>query len=296
MRSGQSLSSAIMADIDADTIVEVLDVSPSNGASDESVGTRLRVRVRSSRAALGHPEAGMTAPFGFEGTTVGWVSLASQSGMLLWREAERREISKQCPSRVHRRRPCAHVVTVQCPDLATAGQTLLKPTSELEGTDSQEVNGGHSSETECPDGPDLQYTGDSDLGASFGEAEEPTTYAGSRAEAEQHREIGPQLPNAIYRIGMLIKCQGYVVVREGESMDPTESALVGTLTPGTQAEVLAVGSGFTGKRIKVSADGMAGWVSVIASTTCDPLWQAGTGAEQEVPSSSWVKHTANSAR
>lgn len=287
MRSGQSLSSALVADIDADTVVEVLDVNSSSGASDENVGTRLRVRVRSSRAALGHPEAGMTTAFGFEGAVAGWVSLASQSGMLLWREAEGREISLPCPSRAHRRRPCVHAVTVQCPDRAAVGQGLSKSTSKLEGADSQEGSGEqHSSETECPDGPELQYTGDSDLGAGFGEAEEPTAHASPRAKAEQHREIGPQLPNALYRTGMLIKCQGYVVLREGESMDPAESALVGTLPPGTQAEVLAVGSGLTGKRIKVSADGVAGWVSVISSTTCDPLWQAGADSEQEDSSSS----------
>lgn len=286
MRSGQSLSSAVVADIDADTIVEVLDVSPSSGASDESVGTRLRVRVRSSMAAFGHPQAGTTTALGFEGNLDGWVSLASQNGMLLWRESERREISHSCPSRARRRRPCVHVVTVQCPDLATVGQSLLKSTSELEGTDSQEVDGGHSSETECPDGPELQYTGDSDLGASFGEAEEPTAHASPRAEAEQPREIGPRLPNASYRAGMLIKCHGYVVVREGESMDPAESSLVGTLTPGTRSEVLAVGAGFAGRRIKVSADGVAGWVSVISTTTCEPLWQAGAGAEHETSSSS----------
>jgi hypothetical protein len=158
----------------------------------------------------------------------------------------------------------------------------VKSTGEPEGADSQEGNGEqHSSETECPDGPELQYTGDSDLGTGFGEAEEPTAHASPRVEAEQHREIGPQLPNALYRTGMIIKCQGYVVLREGESMDPAESALVGTLPPGTQAEVLAVGSGFTGKRIKVSADGVAGWVSVISSTTCDPLWQDGTGTGAE---------------
>jgi len=285
MRSGQALSSAIVADVDVDTVVEVLDVCPSSGAGDEGVGTRLRVRMRSGGAALGHPEAVMKTPFGFEGTIAGWVSLASQRGMLLWREAERRGVSHQGQARTHRRRPCANAMTCQCPDLAKMGQGLAKSARELEVADCQDANGGHSSETECPDGPEVQYTGESDLGACFGEADEPTAHSSPRVETEQYREIGPQLPNASYRSGMLIKCPGYVVVRKEESMDPVESALVGTLPPGTQAKVLALGSGCTGKRIKISADGVAGWVSVISLITGDPLWQASNGAEQEALSS-----------
>lgn len=79
--------------------------------------------------------------------------------------------------------------------------------------------------------------------------------------------------NARYRPGMVLESVGAVIVRQAEDLDST---VVCRLVADSHAEVLAIGTGPSGKRVRVrilgQAEAVEGWVSVIAKNTA-PLWR-----------------------
>jgi len=76
------------------------------------------------------------------------------------------------------------------------------------------------------------------------------------------KAVPPPPPNASFRAGQKCEVIG-TIMRTGESLD---SSKIMRLEPGTRVEVLEIGTGPTGKRIRVVTPmGMAGWISVISA-------------------------------
>lgn len=95
--------------------------------------------------------------------------------------------------------------------------------------------------------------------------------------------VPPPPPNAAYTVGQKAEVIG-TIMRTGESL---ESPKICRLEPGTQIEVVEIGKGTTGKRIKVmvltglAARGMAGWISVVSGegvALLNPIGAGGGGA------------------
>uniref|UniRef100_A0A7S4SLL0 SH3 domain-containing protein n=1 Tax=Alexandrium monilatum TaxID=311494 RepID=A0A7S4SLL0_9DINO len=101
-------------------------------------------------------------------------------------------------------------------------------------------------------------------GAIFGEA-----LHGSLGESgvshlleKLEKAVPPPPPNAAYRVGQKCEVIG-TIMRKGESL---ESPKIMRLEPGTKVEVLEIGAGPTGKRIRVVAqNGISGWISVVSA-------------------------------
>jgi len=85
-------------------------------------------------------------------------------------------------------------------------------------------------------------------------------------------------PNAKYRPGMVVDSIGAAIVRQDEDL---ESPQVTRLLAKSRVEVLSVGTGPTGKRIRIRAleGGIEGWVSVIAQNLA-PLWREVAAADK----------------
>lgn len=94
-------------------------------------------------------------------------------------------------------------------------------------------------------------------------------------------------PNAKYSAGMWLQCIGPVLTREGEDL---ESPQLCRLSPDSLAQVLEIGTGPTGKRIRVRArdTGQEGWASVIAQNTA-PMFRNAETPEAEVATNSVAK-------
>eukprot|EP00913_Durusdinium_trenchii_P004436 g4115.t1 len=106
-------------------------------------------------------------------------------------------------------------------------------------------------------------------------AAEPTPQADPpKKEQEQ--------PNAKYAPGMVLECVGPVLMRQQEDGD-LESGQVARLSQNSLVQVLELGRGPSGKRIKLrAATGEEGWASVIASNTA-PMFRLSDRVELESP-------------
>jgi len=80
-----------------------------------------------------------------------------------------------------------------------------------------------------------------------------------------------EMPNARYTPGMVLECVGQLLMRQQEDL---ESPQVARLPQKSLVKVLEIGTGPSGKRIKVhAASGEEGWASVIASNTA-PMFRS----------------------
>eukprot|EP00434_Breviolum_minutum_P028032 symbB.v1.2.024799.t1/scaffold2373.1/size80819/1 len=96
---------------------------------------------------------------------------------------------------------------------------------------------------------------------------EPEVDASTASPVEEPKEM----PNAKYSPGMVLECVGQLLMRQQEDL---ESPQVARLPQKSLVKVLEVGTGPSGKRVKVhAASGEEGWASVIASNTA-PMFRS----------------------